>query len=98
MISIALGRWSMHANSKHVRRRIYTSRGWWTPFVKAQERLSAPEALFGFCGWLTTREQPTTMSSTHNAAPIADLISSFVQENNLSEPREEWHNYVRHPD
>ena len=33
--------------------------------------LSASEALFGFIGWLTSRNEPITMSSTHDAGEPA---------------------------
>ena len=59
--------------------------------------LSASEALYGFCGWLTSRDKKTAMSSTDNAAPIADLIKRFCDVNQLSEPREHWTRNLTHP-
>jgi len=52
--------------------------------------LTASEALFGFCGWLTTRKIVTKMSSKNNAAIIADLIKQFCKKYNLSDPRNGW--------
>jgi hypothetical protein len=59
--------------------------------------LSASEAIFGFCGWLTSRDKKTIMSSTDNAAIIADLAAKFCQTNELEEPREGWEKNLIHP-
>jgi hypothetical protein len=52
--------------------------------------LSASEALYGFCGWLTSRREVTCMSERHDAACIAELIKRFCEVNRLSEPRTAW--------
>jgi len=62
-----------------------------------KDRMIASEALFGFVGWLTSREEVTTMSTNHNAAPAADLIKQFCEENKLEEPRAGWENNLIHP-
>ena len=54
------------------------------------DKLTASEALYGFCGWLTSRKEKTIMSSNNNAVPILLLIEQFCKENNLAEPREGW--------
>jgi len=60
------------------------------------DKLTASEAIFGFCGWLTSREEKTVMSSNDDAAVIADLIKSYCDTNKLDEPRGGWeHNLVR---
>ncbi len=56
------------------------------------DKLTASEAVYGFCGWLTTREEKTIMSSADDAAPIASLIDQFCRKNKLKEPREGWDN------
>jgi len=61
-------------------------------------QVSSSEALFGFCGWLTAREQKTVMSSKHDAAPIVELISQFCETNKLPEPKDGWENNLKHPD
>lgn len=61
------------------------------------ESLSASEALYGFMGWLTSREKEITISSTHDAAEPADLVSAFCEINNLREPRSGWANLLIHP-
>lgn len=59
--------------------------------------LSASEAVYGFAGWLTSRDAVTTMSATHDCAGIADLVDEFCKANNLTEPRERWHEPLVHP-
>ena len=61
------------------------------------DKLTASEALFGFCGWLTTRREQTTMSSKDDAAHIADLVKEFCDENKLEEPRDGWDKNLIHP-
>ncbi len=64
---------------------------------KRKKELSASEALFGFCGWLTGRDKITVMSAKHNAATIADLIARFIKVNKLSQPRERWEKKLKQP-
>ena len=54
------------------------------------EELSGSEALYGFGGWLTTRDEPVTMGGKHNCAIVAELIDEFSKQQNLKEPREHW--------
>lgn len=61
------------------------------------DKLTASEALFGFCGWLTTRKTETVMSSTSDASAISDLIKRFCETNKLDEPREFWADHLTHP-
>lgn len=60
--------------------------------------MSASEAIFGFCGWLTSRKKKTVMSSSDNCGGIADLIQTFCEINNLTEPREDWTDNLTHPE
>jgi hypothetical protein len=52
--------------------------------------LSPSEALYGFGGWLTTRDEPVTMSSHHNAGIVAELINEFCERHDFEEPRDHW--------
>lgn len=62
-----------------------------------KNELTASEAIYGFCGWLTTREEMTVMSASNDAAPIADLIKKFCEVNELSIPRTAWASRLKHP-
>lgn len=62
-----------------------------------KDKLTGSEAIYGFCGWLTTRKEVTQMSSKHDCAIIADLIDEFCKANNLSEPSDYWHKSLVHP-
>lgn len=60
-------------------------------------KMSASEAIYGFCGWLTTKEERTVMSSKHNCAPIADKIKEFCETNELNDPIDGWEKNLKHP-
>jgi hypothetical protein len=59
--------------------------------------MSAPEALFGFCGWLTSREPKTVLGASCDCAPIPPLITEFCAANGLKEPRDGWDKELVHP-
>ena len=61
------------------------------------DKLIASEALYGFVGWLTSREEIVTASSRHDAAIWANLIADFLKENKLEDPRDGWENNFIHP-
>jgi hypothetical protein len=61
------------------------------------QTLSASEAVFGFCGWLTSRDKKTIMSSKNDAAVIVDLVAKFCQTNKFENPREGWEKILIHP-
>lgn len=50
---------------------------------KIMENERITEALSTFLGWLTTRDEVTTMSAAHDSAPIAALLKEFVEVNDL---------------
>lgn len=60
-----------------------------------KDKLSASEALFAFCGWLTTRREATVMSIAHESSPIASLIKKFCEDNGLDDPRDGWERAVK---
>ena len=60
--------------------------------------LSASEALFGFMAWLTTREEPVTFSSQHDASKAAELVGLFCKANGLEDPREGWTGLLKFPE
>lgn len=57
-----------------------------------KNKITATDALYGFCAWLTTREKSVTFSSKHNAGTIADLINTFIKANNLPDPSKKYPN------
>lgn len=67
------------------------------PAGNPRKQLTPSEALFGFGGWLTTRDTPITMSARHEAGIVAQLIDLFCKTNKLEEPRDHWENNLTHP-
>jgi hypothetical protein len=62
-----------------------------------EDKLIASEALYGFCGWLTSRKEKTVMSSTDEVGVIADLVAEFCATNDLQFPRGDWESNLKHP-
>lgn len=60
--------------------------------------LTASEALWGFIGWLTSRQEVTVLSSKDDCTPIVDLVAEFIEVNGLNQPRSGWENIMKHPD
>lgn len=54
------------------------------------DKISASEALYAFCAWLTCREERTVLSATDDAGTAAELIKEFSDLNDLDEPRPGW--------
>lgn len=48
------------------------------------------EAIFAFADYLMQRELPVTFSSSHQIAPVVELIHEFSEKYNLPELREGW--------
>lgn len=59
--------------------------------------LTASEALYGFVGWLSTRQEETVMGGKHECTELADLIGQFIVANRLGDPREGWERDLVHP-
>ncbi len=62
-----------------------------------ENEMTGSEVLFGFMGWLTTREQEETFSAHHDAASAAALVAEFCKVNKLTAPREDWTDRLFHP-
>jgi len=62
-----------------------------------EDKLTASEAIYGFCAWLTGRNEKTVMSATDNAGSIACLVRRFCEVNKLAEPRKDWTTNLIHP-
>jgi len=65
--------------------------------IRDSRPLSPSEALYGFAGWLTSREKQTVMSSRQDAGHVADLVKTFCDANGLPEPRDGWEEILVHP-
>ena len=61
------------------------------------DKISASEALFGFMGWLTTRDETLMIGAQHVCGPVADVVKEFCDANDLDEPREGWNKNFVHP-
>lgn len=65
--------------------------------TQTTKEMSASEALCGFVGWLTTRDEEVLLSSTCDCAIIANLVRDFCVANNLTEPTVDWGKKLVHP-
>lgn len=55
-----------------------------------KESLSASEAVYGFAGWLTSRDKKVTMSGSDDAAVVAELVGKFIEKQKLEQPKDHW--------
>ena len=65
--------------------------------LNASPTLSASEAIYGFAGWLTTRNEITKMGAVEGCAEVAELVAKFCEANHLASPREQWDKLLTHP-
>jgi hypothetical protein len=61
------------------------------------DELSASEALYGFMGWLTSREKSVTLGAQHEAGIAVELVTEFCKTNNLAAPRDGWTDRLTYP-
>ena len=60
--------------------------------------ITASEALYGFMGWLTSRDEVSgPFSAKHEAASAAELVHKFCEANKLTEPTEDGLRNAKHP-
>lgn len=57
--------------------------------------LSPSEAIYGFAGWLTSRQQPVTMSSSHDAGIVAELVDDYCKSQGFAEPVGNWQTHLK---
>jgi hypothetical protein len=63
--------------------------------MEGNHALTPAEALYGFMGWLTTRDRPVTLSRRDDAAAGADLVAEFCKTQGLGDvSREDWHKFL----
>lgn len=63
----------------------------------ADDHLTAPEALLGFVGWLTTNGKQYEIGPGEDCAVWAEVIKEFCDANDLGEPRDGWDSLLVHP-
>lgn len=69
-----------------------------TIFIPVEQKLNGAEAVFGFMGWLTGRENVAgPFSAIHNAAEGAELAEQFCKANGLNHFNEGWTKMLTHP-
>jgi len=59
--------------------------------------LRGSEAIYGFLGWLTSRDKEVTLSSKSCPGDAAELAQKFIDTNKLGELRDDWVKYLTHP-
>lgn len=62
-----------------------------------KNEMTASEALYGFCWWLTSRDKQTIMSAKDDAWTAAVLIEKFCEVNKLTPTRNDWEKLLIHP-
>lgn len=60
-------------------------------------KLNNRESIYGFCAWLTSREDVVKMGSNEDCASIPELIEEFSKVNNLDEVSVVWPKNLVHP-
>lgn len=57
------------------------------------------EALYGFAGWLSARDQAITMGATHDASVVAEALKQYCEAQGYEDPRDGHYpnNIVRMP-
>ena len=67
--------------------------------MEVMTEMNAAEALYGFVGWITTREKEVTAGSKHNCVVWAELVDEFIKHNELQSVRDDvWpSNMKTHP-
>lgn len=65
--------------------------------VREAQSIAPSEALYGFAGWITSREDMLCVGSACDAAPMAGLVNSFLIANRLSSPAEGFEKKLQYP-
>jgi len=66
---------------------------------KKRKTLNSTESLFGFCAWLSNRDEITTLSNNHDCEFIVKLIIEFCIANKIdySDMEDNWTNILKCP-
>lgn len=64
---------------------------------KIKDKITASEAIFGFCGWITSRKEELTVGAAIPCGAIIELITEWCKVNNLVDPRDRYSDYIVQP-
>ena len=62
------------------------------------DRLSASEALCGFCAWLSTERETMSIGANEECGQWAEAVDAFCKRNALDPPREGWEKALALPE
>ncbi len=65
--------------------------------VDGEKRLTVPDALFGFCAWLTGREEVITVGGSETVGQILEPLRSFLSCNGGGDVTEDFPRTVAYP-
>jgi hypothetical protein len=61
-------------------------------------KMTASEGIYGFISWLTCRKEKTVLSSSTNCGKILDLMTKWIDCNELETPRDgHYPDNIKHP-
>lgn len=60
-------------------------------------KLNASEAIYGFVGWMTCREENLAIGANSDASPFPPLIDEFCKANDLDPVTLAWPSHLIHP-
>ena len=58
--------------------------------MNSKDSVSPAAAIYAFAAWLTGREEPVTLSATHDAAIAAELADEFCKSQGFEGPDGDW--------
>ena len=62
-----------------------------------KNKLTASEAVYGFAGWLTSRNTKIVASASDDASVWAEVVDEFCEANDLDAPRDDWQQNLNMP-
>jgi len=62
------------------------------------KELSGSEAVYGVLAFLTCLKEPITFGAVHDASIGAEIADAFCKSNGLVEPRDNWTDFLTHPE
>ena len=62
-----------------------------------KNEISASDAVYGFCAWLTGQEEVTEFGAHKDCAVIVERVKQFLEVNNLDEPSDSYPENLTYP-